>query len=147
MRLWSLHPCLIPNVGNKKYFNALWKEGITGLTALKELEKGNRVGYSNHSQLTRFKNTSDPVRYLSNYLFWVHLESVIRNYNFNLSLIEPLKNPPKIPVTKGQYLYELEHLRKKLETTNYKFAYPKCILLNPLFYLVDGAIEVWEKVK
>jgi hypothetical protein len=53
-----------------------------------------------------------------------------------------------IPVTRGQLAYELEHLRMKLRHRNsqrLRFASKRSAAANPMFTVVDGSVEPWER--
>jgi hypothetical protein len=145
MRLWSIHPKYLDTKG----LLGLWREG---LLAQKVLE-GKTKRFKNHPQLIRFKNTRNPILYIGTYLYYVYLEGKRRNYDFDISKIKRYNfDIEKIPVKKGQVLYEFDHLLKKLEMRNKK-SYEeikdvKEIEVNPIFYIInDDSIEQWEKIK
>jgi len=73
-------------------------------------------GYKNHPQLERFKNTKFPIETINQYLSIIYNEAINRNYIFNKDKIDWNFNPIKIPVTKEQFKYEIEHLLNKLKT-------------------------------
>ena len=77
-------------------------------------------------------------------------ESAKRGYHFDLKKIQPVRSANPLNVTKGQLLYELEHLRKKLRNRNlYGYKQLKNIVVpdaHPLFSEVPGNIEEWEKL-
>jgi len=152
MRLWSIHPKYLDTKG----LVAVWREGLLALNVL----KGNTVGYRNHPQLDRFKAMFDPKRCVSNYLWFVHSEADARGYNFDKTKL--LEYRPmllgKIPVTIGQVKYEWCFLRDKVisRTGKWDYAYDDCFIVgtgignalaHPLFKVIDGDIEPWEKVK
>jgi len=147
MRLWSIHPSYL----DRKGLVALWRESLLA----KKVLEGKTKGYKNHPQLERFKNYSAPLLAINSYLYYIYLEAKKRGFNFNLdkiNLTDPLSKI--ISVTQGQLLYELKHLCNKLrvrDKTRFRkicrnFA-DKEIEPHPLFYVVPGNIEPWEKVK
>nr|WP_319374828.1 pyrimidine dimer DNA glycosylase/endonuclease V [uncultured Methanobacterium sp.] len=147
MRLWSLHPKYLDSKG----LVALWREGLLARAVL----DGKTKGYLNHPQLIRFKKEEQPLIFLDTYLNHVYLEANERGYNFNLEKIGVKRTSKQIPVTHGQILYELEHLKKKLKKRDpVKYQEIKRMsnrkdlpLTNPLFNVVPGDIELWEKLK
>lgn len=141
MRLWSIHPKYL----DVKGFVALWREGIMARNAL----LGIKQGYRNHPQLERFKKQDDPIISIDTYLFNVYEESKRRNYNFNQEKIGFKFTDSKIDVTRGQILYELKHLKRKLKIRDFeryrelkKIKFPDP---NPVFKVKDGDIESWER--
>ena len=135
MRLWSLHPSLL----DQKGLVALWRESLLA----QNVSLGNTKGYKNHPQLIRFKQTNSPIDSIATYLWYIHQESIIRNYKFNANKIFTRKQLISIPVTNGQINYELEHLKKKLIIRD-----PQKIIneikIHPMFIVVNGEIEPWE---
>lgn len=147
MRLWSIHPKFLDRQG----LLGLWREG---LLALKVLE-GKTKGYKNHPQLERFKQTPDPAGYIAEYLEYVMVEGHLRGYNFDPGLVDHMVG--RVDMNKKMYVndrqldYECDHLLKKLydrdreRFNNFPFGINEVI--HPMFYLVYGDIEPWEKVK
>lgn len=142
MRLWSLHPKYLDARG----LVALWREG---LLARKVLE-GKTRGYKNHPQLERFKNHPEPLKAINAYLLEVWREAARRDYRFDIRKIEVVELEEKIPVTRGQLEYEFHHLLRKLQKRDPKLYEAlkgeKDILANPVFLVVDGGMESWERV-
>ena len=141
MRLWSLHPGYLDIKG----LVALWREGIMARNVL----TGKTEGYKNHPQLERFKKQDDPVIAIDTYLLNVYIESKRRNYNFKRDRIGFKFLDSKMEVTDGQMLYEFKHLKRKLkirDTERYNLLinldFPKP---NPVFEVVKGDIESWER--
>jgi len=148
MRLWSLHPSLL----DAKGLVALWRETLLAQNVL----LGKTKGYKNHPQLERFKNTDNPINFMSSYLIGIWVEADKRNYKFSFDKIynrEALRNEIlRIPVSSGQVQYEFEHLQKKLNhrdydkyTKNRIFETYPMTKIHHLFYIVEGGIEYWEK--
>ena len=142
MRLWSIHPKYL----DPKGLVALWREGLLALAVL----QGKTKGYTHHAQLVRFRETDKPIDTMTAYLGYVFDESVRRGYHFDGKKIRHRKKGKLLNVTRGQLLYELEHLRKKLKNRNlygYKqlrdVAVPEA---HPLFKEVPGNIEEWERL-
>jgi hypothetical protein len=151
MRLWSLHPKYLDTKG----LVALWREGLLAQAVLLNKTKG----YKNHPQLDRFKSLSDPIHGMSCYLDFVANVAQYRSYSFDYGKVVQSGPPefPKMTVTKNQLIYEARHLQSKLVNGKRKndvlFLSLEQAILNdslephPLFKLIDGPIESWEKVK
>jgi len=141
MRLWSIHPRYLDGQG----LVALWRESLLAKKVLENKTKG----YGNHPQLLRFKLTDSPLKYINTYLYYIYKEAEKRNYNFDKSKFKYYKLK-KIPITSGQLNYEFLHLLKKLKKRNY-FLYKtlqntKKLKPHPLFKIIKGYIEYWEKI-
>jgi Pyrimidine dimer DNA glycosylase (EC 3.2.2.17)/DNA-(apurinic or apyrimidinic site) lyase (EC 4.2.99.18) len=109
-------------------------------------------GYTKHPQLERFRRTSDPVLYIGTYLYYVYLEGRRRGYDFNLGKIVRYDlGLPRVPVTSGQVRYEFQHLLGKLrarDPARYEALKGEVeVKVHPLFYVVEGDVEPWERVK
>jgi hypothetical protein len=143
MRIWSIHPKYL----DAKGLVALWRETLLAKNVL----EGKTRGYTNHPQLTRFKALSDPLTAINHYLEEVHHEAQSRAYNFDRSKFEVRDSGVLIPVTQGQIRYEFEHLLNKLQTRDperfEKLKSEKVFVPHPLFTVVDGGVEDWEKIK
>ena len=142
MRLWSLHPSYLDTKG----LVACWREG---LLARKVLE-GKTKGYRYHPQVLRFKNHAEPIAAIDQYLFAVLEEAIQRGFLFDSTKIKRHHTTISIPVTDGQLIYELNHLKDKLisrDTSRYmKLCQVNIPIPNPIFHVVRGGIESWEKV-
>jgi hypothetical protein len=79
----------------------------------------------------------------------VHQEAAARGYSFDDAKISPAEKHGMIPVTEGQVLYEFSHLLNKLEKRNpalfVKLHTVKKPGVHPLFKMVPGPVEKWEK--
>lgn len=143
MRIWSLHPHYL----DAKGLVALWRETLLALAVV----EGKTKGYKHHPQLSRFLAHSSPEKLLLFYLVEVLKEARSRGYNFDASKIRSVPKIHPLPVTRGQLLYEWSHLKRKLYKRDRKrFFSLKDIpipLAHPLFYVVEGPIEEWEKIK
>jgi len=143
MRLWSLHPKYLDSKG----LVALWREGLLA----KKVIEGRTRGYRNHPQLERFKKHEDPLKAINAYLLEVWKEASRRGYRFDLNKIVCVELDEKIPVTRGQLLYEFQHLLRKLRKRDperyEELKHVKEVEPNPVFYVIEGDVEPWEKVK
>jgi hypothetical protein len=142
MRLWSLHPKYLDTKG----LLACWRESLLA----KKVLEGNTKGYKNHPQLNRFKKLKNPCSAINSYLVELEKEAESRGYNFDKSKIGSDKYKGKITVTEGQLNHEFEHLKNKLRARNPKmfldFQKIKNPAPHPLFKIVSGEVEEWEKV-
>lgn len=142
MRLWSIHPKYLDTKG----LLAVWREGLLA----KKVLEGKTKGYKNHPQLERFKKSKYPIACINAYLYEILLEAKRRDYNFDESKIERVKMNSKITVTKKQVAYEFQHLLNKLKLRDKekygKIKDTKKIKVHPLFKIIEGEIESWEKL-
>lgn len=140
MRLWSLHPQYLDSAG----LNASWREGLLAKNVL----LGNTKGYTNHPQLIRFKNSPDPNLYIDAFLTEIYKEAARRNFSYSKDKIRLIENISPITVTKGQLVYELEHLKRKLQKRSPELLEKLPTLvdlkIHPLFETIEGEIEEWE---
>jgi hypothetical protein len=125
----------------------LWRETLLAQKVL----KGKTKGFRDHPQLKRFKKHTNPAGAIANYLMGVWEEARMRGYNFDKGKIGIMVSTKKIPVTKGQLKYELDWLCHKLKKRNpgkrQKLLCIKKIDSHPIFKIIDGEIEEWEKIK
>ena len=142
MRIWSLHPQYLDTKG----LVALWRETLLA----KHVLEGRTKGYKNHPQLNRFKEANNPLHAINQYLSEVYTEATKRGYTFGKDKIDWKFKKQTLTVTKGQFAYELEHLKKKLKVRDSKklkeLNKVKIVLPHPLFSIVKGDIEDWEIV-
>ena len=140
MRLWSIHP----NYLDTKGLVALWREGLLAQNVL----RGNTKGYKNHPQLTRFKNTNNPIGAIASYLRYVADEADSRGYNFNRTKIVNRRIRNAILVKSGQVDYEFKHLLAKLKERApdlyMQLKTTRKIKVHPIFRKVKGDVEEWE---
>jgi hypothetical protein len=141
MRIWSLHPKYLDTKG----LVALWREALLAKNVL----EGKTKGYKFHPQLNRFRQTNYPVDMINQYLGEVYLEAVNRNFHFDKQKINWRFRKSQLLVTTGQIHHEAAHLLLKLENRDYdKYIELKSKITfdnHPIFKLVDGEIEEWEK--
>jgi hypothetical protein len=141
MRLWTLHPCYLDSKG----LVAAWREA---LLAKKVLEGGTR-GYKNHPQLSRFRSHERPLPAMAAFLSGLTAEAERRGYHFDTSKVPRRKFRGRMDATRGQLLYEWKHLRAKLRkrapALHRKLRLISVPKAHPLFRVIPGPIEPWEK--
>lgn len=143
MRLWSISPKYLDRQG----LLAVWREGLLAKKVLANKTKG----YKNHPQLNRFKESDNPLKNIDVYLYGIFLEAKNRNYKFDINKIDIREiNKKQICVTKGQILYEFNHLLDKLKFRDFTRFKELDNIVKPelhfIFKLVQGDIERWEKL-
>ena len=141
MRLWTLHPKYLDAQG----LVALWREGLLARAVLKRQTKG----YRHHPQLTRFRAHPSPVAAIDSYLRMVLVEAEARGYAFDRRKIGPLRRGLRLRTTRGQLVFERQHLLRKLRVRNPQL-YRRWLQLaafepHPLFRTVPGAVDAWER--
>ena len=143
MRLWSLHPCYL----DVKGLVALWREGLLARKVL----HGRTSGYKNHPQLTRFSGHPHPHQAIDYYLRHVYKEAARRGYHFDSGKLGPEIRCSKIAVGDGQVGYEMNLLKARLifrDPERYEeILAAKKPRTHPLFKVVKGGIEKWERVR
>ncbi|MCX8181606.1 MAG: pyrimidine dimer DNA glycosylase/endonuclease V [Candidatus Methanomethyliaceae archaeon] len=143
MRLWSIHPKYLDCKG----LVAAWREGLLA----KKVLGGKAKGYGNHPQLLRFKNYERPLDLIDAYLFQIYLEANRRGYSFDFSKIRSIELIEVVTVTNGQLEYEFFHLLKKIERRDkkkfdeLKGVNVRTVKPNPVFKVIDGDVECWER--
>jgi hypothetical protein len=142
MRIWSLHPKYLDRQG----LLACWREALLAQKVL----QGETIGYRNHPQLIRFRLSPEPLACVATYLASLAEEAEVRGYAFNRSKIIPGRSTLKIPVRRGQILHEWAHLQAKLAQRDplwlERFSGIELPACHPLFTIVPGGMEPWEKV-
>lgn len=141
MRLWTIHPKYLDPQG----LVALWREALLAKAVL----QGKTKGYRNHPQLERFRAHPAPRSAINSYLAGVHAEATSRGYSFNSDKIGPVRRVQAISATRGQLLYEWEHLLRKLSKRN-PASYRKRLGVrspsaHPLFRVARGPVASWER--
>jgi len=143
MRLWSLHPKYLDKMG----LLGVWREGLLAKNVL----LGNTKGYKHHPQLLRFQKINTPIEAINFYLQIIYKEAENRKYKFDDSKILFDTKTNNILLSIGQLNYEKTHLLKKLkirDSIKYnELLEEKTVATHPIFTLVDGEIEPWEKIK
>ena len=143
MRLWTLHPRHLDAAG----LVALWREALLAQAVL----LGRTRGYTRHPQLQRFRTAADPVASIAGYLRAVAEEATSRGYAFDSARIVADGKPVRpIFETKGQLLYEWEHLGRKLQRRSPEWYRERVARAqptpHPLFRIVAGGVRDWERV-
>ncbi|MCA9391979.1 DNA lyase [candidate division WWE3 bacterium] len=143
MRLWSIHPQYLDTKG----LVAVWREGLLAKAVL----EGKTKGYTNHPQLIRFQQNDSPLLAINQYLHAIVDEADARGYNFDRTKLRNTVDVNELTVTVGQLNYELEHLRKKLTLRAphelERIVKVETITPHPLFRIIEGDVEEWEKLK
>ncbi len=140
MRLWSLHPRYLDAVG----LVACWRESLLAQKVL----AGATAGYRRHPQLERFR---DHPTGIASYLHALADEADDRAYRFDRSRIAGSPDPDlRLTVTTGQLAHERGHLLAKLRRRSPErvdaLASEHDVRPHPLFDVVEGDIEPWERV-
>ena len=141
MRIWSLHPQYLDARG----LLALWREALLAQAVL----RGATRGYRHHPQLVRFRRQASPVGAIAAYLRAVREEALDRGYAFNRDLIGPASTAGRLAVTRGQLEHEWVHLMTKLTARDPQRAVSLEPVVSPsthpLFQVVPGGVELWER--
>lgn len=142
MRLWTLHPRYLDSQG----LVALWREGLLAQAVL----RNQTTGYRHHPQLIRFKAQRAPRAAIAEYLRAVLAEADSRGFAFDRRKIGPARRTGLIACTTGQLEHEWAHLLRKLKSRSpalyrrLRHEHPEA---HPLFALVPGPTESWEKTE
>ena len=142
MRLWTVHPRHLDGVG----LVALWREALLAQAVL----LGRTRGYTRHPQLQRFRSAADPVAYITGYLRVVAEEASSRGYAFDAARIATAEGAVRpLAETRGQLLYEWEHLARKLQRRSPAWYRDRVAgaqpTAHPLFRIVAGGVRDWER--
>jgi hypothetical protein len=141
MRLWSLHPRWL----DTRALVAQWREGLLALA----VARGKTRGYRKHPQMIRFMRTRDPARLIERYLRDVLAEADARGFVFDRTKIAAVRTRTRLPVTRGQLDYEWQHLLRKLhrrDRARWARQRKGKPAPHPLFRVVPGPVEPWERV-
>ena len=141
MRIWSIHPKYLDSKG----LIAVWRETLLAKKVLENKTKG----YRNHPQLNRFKEGENSLNCINQYLAEVYQEAVRRNYSFNKKKFKKTLTASRLPVTRGQLDFEMNHLKAKLKKRDPKKWKEVQVITqidpHPLFTVIPGNVEPWEK--
>lgn len=145
MRLWSVHPRYLDRQG----LTACWREGLLAQAVL----LGRTRSYRHHPQLVRFRSQADPAAAVGAYLLAIAAEAGERGYRFDVGRVaraDPAAAAahPRIPVTAGQVAHEWAHLTAKLAARSPERAAALAGVtpdVHPLFVVVPGDVEAWER--
>jgi Pyrimidine dimer DNA glycosylase len=142
VRLWTLHPKYLDGRG----LIALWREGLLARAVL----RGETRGYRRHPQLQRFRAHGSPRAAINSYLRVVASEAERRGYTFDRGKLGPGRAGIVLNATQGQLAYEWRHLLRKLRVRSPTWharwrtlSHPEP---HPLFNIVRGPIEPWERM-
>jgi len=143
MRLWTIHPKYL----DVKGLVALWREALLAQKVL----QGQTRGYRQHPQLARFQAQPKPVAAIASYLRAVHTEATRHGYHFDRRKIAPHRFRGKITETAGQLFYEWQHLQQKLKKrdpqTEERLRRSTLPQAHPLFRIVTGPVQSWERIR
>jgi hypothetical protein len=141
LRLWTLHPRYLDARG----LVAAWREALLAQKVL----AGATRGYRHHPQLIRFRAADDPAAAIAAFLTGLAGEAGSRGYHFDVAKILESRPCARIPETRGQLLFEWEHLRAKLRARSPGVARRwrglDAPAAHPLFRIVAGGTRPWEK--
>lgn len=139
MRLWTIHPRFLDGIG----LAAVWRRALLA----REVLRGKTRAYRNHPQLARFRAHPSPVSAINAYLRAVHAEAARRGYRFDKGKLGPVRSRARIRATDGQLAFEWRHLRRKLAGRDVKAARKTSPAAHPLFEIVRGPVEKWERAR
>jgi hypothetical protein len=140
VRLWTIHPRYLDTRG----LVALWREALLARAVLRNRTRG----YRHHPQLIRFKAERAPRAAINAYLRVVQSEAEARGFAFDRRKIGPSRGSARIACTTGQLEHEWAHLLAKLRVRDpalYRIRRRESPEPHPLFKLVPGPAEPWEK--
>lgn len=141
MRLWTVHPKYLDSKG----LVAAWREALLAQKVL----AGQTRGYRHHPQVLRFQSHRRPLEAIATFLAGLAEEARFRGYRFDTQKIGSRRCRGHITETRGQLLYEWDHLLAKLHERSperyEQFHAIRLPLPHPLFVLVPGTVRVWEK--
>lgn len=142
MRLWTFHPKYLDSKG----LVALWREALLAQAIL----KGQTKAYARHPQLIRFRQSRTPIRGIAAYLRIVHAEGSRRGFKFDIDKIARGGHVECMVVMRGQIKYEWDHfMAKLLKRDIQRFIHLKSVRKidsHPLFNIIKGGVEDWEKI-
>jgi hypothetical protein len=111
--------------------------------------KGETRGYRNHPQLARFRAHPSPLAALDVYLRMVLAEAKARGYAFDRKKIGRARPGIRLRATQGQLAFERRHLLRKLRMRSpHLYRLRRRVTAfepHPLFRIVSGGIEAWER--
>ena len=123
----------------------MWREGLLARAVL----RGQTRGYRDHPQLERFRAHAYPVSAINAYLLAVLAEAEHRSYCFSRKKVGRCHGEPVIPVTRGQLVYEWDHLLRKLARRSpalyRQWRVEKRPRPHPMFGVCAGTVEKWER--
>jgi hypothetical protein len=97
-------------------------------------------------------DANDPLVAIGAYLLTIYDQARYRSYKYDYSLIVKPNDAARLTVTDGQLDFEFDHIMAKLKERspseywfNYGFYIDGDILPNPMFEVIPGPVEGWEK--
>ena len=97
----------------------------------------------------RFRAAKNPLDAVNEYLSIIFLEAERRWYSFSREKINWDFEKTTLTVARGQVQYEREHLNRKLiirdSEKHVQMSREKNLDIHPLFEIIEGWIEEWEK--
>jgi hypothetical protein len=143
MRIWTIHPRYLDARG----LVAVWREALLARAVL----AGRTKGYTAHPQLIRFRSAHDPLAAINVYLAGVAKEAAVRGYRFDRRKLRGSHRHSRLEETRGQLQAEWLHLRGKLLTRApqwlRKWSNVSTPDAHPLFRIVPGPVQPWEKAR
>ena len=170
MRIWSLHPCLL----DRRALVACWRETLLAQKVLRGLTRGytnhpQLIRFRAHPQpleavaayLSGLADEADARGYSFNRALIGAGEEGARENGAGKNSADEEENPyasvARIPVPLGQLEYELAFLQHKVAGRDPEWEHQLrerlaarselAACAHPLFEVVPGAIEPWEKTK
>lgn len=144
MRIWSVHPKYL----DRQALIAGWRETLLAQAVL----AGRTKGYRHHPQLERFRAVDEPLAAVGAYLSGLAAEATTRGYRFDTTRIDlprpdPADGAASLTVTDGQLAFERAHLAAKFSVRSPHLLadLPETLTPHPLFRVVPGGIEGWER--
>jgi hypothetical protein len=141
VRLWTIHPRYL----DAKGLVALWREALLAQKVL----AGKTRGYTKHPQLARFRAHPQAPAVIGAYLRHIADEADRRGYNFDRDRIVTTEFRGHVTETRGQLLFEWEHLQRKLRVRAAElcrgFSDIECPKPHPIFRIRAGDVREWEK--
>lgn len=141
MRLWTVHPRYL----DPKGLVAAWREALLAQKVL----AGATKGYRHHPQLARFQAQPDSLAAIATFLAGIAEEAKSRGYHFDATKISSPRSRRRMTETRGQLLYEWNHLRAKLRARSPQMhrqfravAVPEP---HPMFRIIPGPVRNWER--
>ena len=170
MRLWSISPHYLDRQG----LLAVWREGLLAQKVLQGETKGykNHPQLERFRNVYNPAKGLNPLYYLGLYLLDIIKEADGRGYSFDIEKIKHIPTKPReyqLTVTTGQLDYEFKLLQNKLlfgrenlsalpkyienhrlfleHNKNWMDNIGEIIIPHPLFKVIEGDIEKWERIK
>lgn len=132
---------------------AAWREGLMAQSVIRKLQAGEKPGYRNHPQLRRFLAQPDPLQAIGTWLTYIQEGATRRGYSFDRSKIVRPGVSIGLTVTNEQLEYEFLHLQDKLfhrdndrYWSNFELYNDSGLNTHPMFSVVVGPVEAWEKI-